>query len=45
MVGYPYFYGNNNLNEEGESFMIFSLGPISKDSELDLVHLSLLSIY
>ena len=43
MVGYPYFYETNNLNQD-ENFMIFSLDPISEDSELNLAHASSLPI-
>ena len=37
MIGYPYFYESDNLNQDG-NFMIFSLDPISEDSELNLAH-------
>ena len=43
MVGYPYFYETNNLNQD-ENFMIFSLDPISEDSELNLAHASSLPV-
>ena len=43
MIGYPYFYENDNLNEN-ENFMIFSLDPVSEDSELNLAHASSLPI-
>jgi len=43
MVGYPYFYETDNLNQ-GENFMMFSLDPISEDSELNLAHASSLPI-
>lgn len=43
MVGYPYFYETDNLNQD-ENFMIFSLDPISEDSELNLAHASSLPI-
>ena len=39
MVGYPYFYETDNLNQD-ENFMIFSLDPISENSELNLAHVS-----
>ena len=35
MVGYPFSYGNQD-----ENFLIFSLDPISEDSELNLAHAS-----
>ena len=35
MIGYPYFYGNENLDQD-EFFMIFSLDPITENSELNL---------
>ena len=45
MIGYPYFYETDNLNQDqDENFMIFSLDPISKDSELNLAHASSLPI-
>lgn len=44
MLGYPYFYETDNLNQD-ENFMIFSLDPISEDSELNLAHASSLPIY
>ena len=43
MIGYPYFYETDNLNQD-ENFMIFSLDPISEDSELNLAHASSLPI-
>ena len=43
MIGYPYFYETDNLNQD-EIFMIFSLDPISEDSELNLAHASSLPI-
>ena len=43
MIGYPYFYESDNLNQD-ENFMIFSLDPIAKDSELNLAHASSLPI-
>ena len=43
MIGYPYFYESDNLNQDG-NFMIFSLDPISEDSELNLAHASSLPI-
>ena len=39
MIGYPYFYESDNLDQD-ENFMIFSLDPISEDSELNLAHAS-----
>ena len=39
MIGYPYFYETDNLNQD-ENFLIFSLDPISEDSELNLAHAS-----
>nr|UQS76330.1 hypothetical protein [Haslea ostrearia] len=44
MIGYPYFYENNSLNQD-ENFMIFSLDPVSEDSELNLAHASSLPIF
>lgn len=44
MIGYPYFYETDNLNQD-ENFMIFSLDPISEDSELNLAHASSLPIF
>ena len=35
MIGYPYFYENENFNQN-EKFIIFSLDPVSEDSELKL---------
>lgn len=43
MVGYPYFYENDNLNQD-ENFMIFSLDRVSEDSELNLANVSSLPI-
>lgn len=43
MIGYPYFYETDNLNQD-ENFMIFSLDPIIKDSELNFKYLSSLPI-
>ena len=43
MVGYPYFYETDNLNQD-ENFMMFYLDPISEDSELNLAHASSLPI-
>lgn len=43
MIGYPYFYESDQLNQD-ENFMIFSLDPISEDSELNLAHASSLPI-
>lgn len=43
MLGYPYFCETENLNQD-EKFMIFSLDPISEDSELNLAHASSLPI-
>ena len=43
MLGYPYFYESDNLNQD-ENFMIFSLDPVSEDSELNLAHASSLPI-
>lgn len=43
MVGYPYFYENDNLNQD-ENFMVFSLDPVSEDLELNLAHASSLSL-
>ena len=37
MIGYPYFYETDNLNQD-ENFAIFPLDPISEDSELNLAH-------
>lgn len=44
MIGYPYFYETDNLNQD-ENFMIFSLDPISEDSELNLAPASSLPIF
>ena len=44
MIGYPYFYENDNLNQD-EKFMIFSLDPVSEDSELNLTQASSLPIF
>jgi len=44
MIGYPYFYENDNLNQD-ENFRIFSLDPVSEDSELNLAHVSSLPIF
>jgi hypothetical protein len=48
MIGYPFFYGNENsvqkdLNQD-EKMMIFSLDPVTKNSELNLTQASLLPI-
>ena len=43
MIGYPYFYETDNLNQD-ENFMIFSLNLISKYPNLKLVHASSLPI-
>ena len=43
MIGYPYFYESNSLSQD-ENFMIFSLDPVSEDSELNLVHTSSLPV-
>lgn len=43
MIGYPYFYESNNLNQD-ENFIIFSLDPILEDSKLNLAHASSLPI-
>ena len=44
MVRFPYFYGTDDLNQD-ENFMIFSLDPISEDSELNLAHASSLPVF
>ena len=44
MIGYPYFYESDNLNQDG-NFMIFSLDPISEDSELHLAQASSLPVF
>nr|QUS63954.1 hypothetical protein [Haslea silbo] len=44
MIGYPYFYGNDNLNQD-KNFMIFSLDPVSENSELNLAYASSLPIF
>ena len=41
---YPYSYNNDNLNQD-ENFMIFSLDPVSKDSELDVAYASFLPVF
>jgi hypothetical protein len=43
MVGYPYFYGNGDLDQD-EIFMIFSLDAITENSELNLTQAASLSI-
>jgi uncharacterized membrane protein (UPF0136 family) len=43
MVGYPYFYENEDLDQD-EIFMIFSLDPITKNSELNLTQAVSLSV-
>lgn len=43
MVGYPYFYGNDDVNQS-DKFMMFSLDLISENSELNLAHASSLPI-
>ena len=43
MIGYPYFYGSDHLNQD-KIFMIFSLEPLLEDSELNLAHASSLPI-
>ena len=39
MIGYPFFYGNENFNTdvEDKKFTLFSLDPITEDSELNLI--------
>jgi hypothetical protein len=43
MISYPYFYGNEDLDQD-EIFMIFSLDPISENSELNLTQVASLSV-
>jgi hypothetical protein len=43
MLGYPYFYGNEYLDQD-EIFMIFSLDPITENSELNLTQAASLSL-
>jgi uncharacterized membrane protein (UPF0136 family) len=43
MVGYPYFYENEDLDQD-EIFMIFSLDPITENSELNLTQAVSLSV-
>jgi len=43
MVGYPYFYENEDLDQD-EIFMIFSLDPITENSELNLTQAASLSV-
>jgi hypothetical protein len=43
MVGYPYFYENEDLDQD-EIFMIFSLDPIIENSELNLTQAASLPI-
>jgi hypothetical protein len=43
MTGYPYFYGNEDLDQD-EIFMIFSLDPITENSELNLTQAVSLSV-
>ena len=48
MIGYPFFYGNDNLVQkdlnQDEKFMIFSLDPVTENSELTLTQASSLPI-
>ena len=39
MIGYPFFYGNDNLDHD-EKFMIFSIDPITENPELNLTQAS-----
>ena len=43
MVGYPFFYENEDLNQD-EKFMIFSLDPVTENSESNLTQASSLPI-
>ena len=43
MVGYPYSYGNKDLDQD-EIFMIFSLDPIIENSELNLTQAASLAV-
>lgn len=48
MIGYPFFYGNENLVQEDlnqeEKFMIFSLNPVKENSKLNFTQASSLPI-
>lgn len=48
MIGYPFFYGNKDLIQkdlnQDEKFMIFSLDPITENSELNLTQAASLPI-
>jgi hypothetical protein len=39
MVGYPFFYGNDDLDQD-EKFIIFSLDPVTENSKLNLTQAS-----
>ena len=39
MVGYPFFYGNDELDQD-EKFIIFSLDPVTENSKLNLTQAS-----
>ena len=43
MIGYPFFYENEELVQD-EKFMIFSLDPITENSELNLTQAASLPI-
>lgn len=43
MISYPFFYGNKDLDQD-EKFMIFSLDPITENSELTLAQVATLPI-
>ena len=39
MAGYPFFYVNQNLDQD-EKFMVFSIDPIPEDSELNVTQVA-----
>jgi len=43
MPGYPFFYGNESLDQDTK-FMGFSVDPLPENSQLNLAHASSLSI-
>jgi hypothetical protein len=43
MIGYPCFYGNEDLDQD-ETFIIFSLDPITENSELNLTQAASLPV-
>ena len=43
MTGYPFFYATEDLDQD-EKFMLFSLDPITENSDLNLTQASSLPI-